>query len=106
MALDVAEQAVVVVPLVLARAAGDRRVGLRPADQPLVHGKAAEHATRAVVARDDGAAVDPRPGEGVRHLEATGAAADDDDVVGAWREGPLVYYPAHVLAMRSRLASI
>ena len=105
MALDVSEEAVVVVPLVLAGSSRDRSIGLRPADQALVHGEATEHAAGLLVSRDDCAAADAGTGQAVCDLEATGATADDDDVVGAGRERTLVY-PAHVLAARSRLASI
>ena len=48
---------------------------------------------------------DPRAGERVRDLEPARPAADDDHVVVAGREGALVY-PDHVLAARSRRASV
>src|SRR5437764_912607 len=100
----VADEAVVVVPLVLARPVRKRRLRPRPADQPLVDGKAAEHAARRVGAREDGDARDPGAGERVRRLEPARPAADDDDVVVAGREGALVY-PGHTLALRSRWTS-
>ena len=55
--------------LVLARAALERGVGLRPADQALVDGKPPEHPARRRVARDDRAALDPGPRQAVRRLE-------------------------------------
>src|SRR4051794_6267469 len=60
LALD-ADEAVVVVPFVLARAALERRVRLRPADQALVDGEAPEHAAGCWVTRDRCAARDARP---------------------------------------------
>jgi len=87
----VADEAVVVVPLVLARPVRERRLWPRPADQPLVDGEAAEHAARRVVARENGDALDPGARERVRCLEPARPAADDDDVVLAGWEGSLVY---------------
>ena len=49
--------------------------------------------------------LDARTGQGVGDLEATGPAPDDDDVVVAGREDT-IRYSDHVLAARSRLASI
>src|SRR5262245_5248245 len=105
MAVDIADEAVVVVPLVLARPAGDGSIGLRPADQALVDGEAAEHPSWSVVARDDRAAAYPRTSKGVRDLQAAGPAADHDDVVVAVRKGTHIY-PDHLVAARSRLASV
>jgi hypothetical protein len=87
----VADEAVVVVPLVLARPVRERRLRPRPADQPLVDRKAAEHAARRVVAREDRDTLDPGARERVRRLEPARPTADHDDVVLAGREGPLVY---------------
>src|SRR4030095_10687380 len=75
-----AEQRVVVVPLVLARATLDRRLRLRPADQPLEHRKATEHPGGLVVTGENGDAADSRAREGIRHLWTARAAADHDDV--------------------------
>jgi hypothetical protein len=86
----VPDEAVVVVPLVLAGAVRERRVGLRPADQALVDGEPAEHSSGSGVARDDRAAPDPDPCQRIGDLQPAGPAADHDDVVLAGREGTLV----------------
>src|SRR5439155_7757941 len=80
------------------------RLRPRPADQPLVDGKAAKHAAWRFVSGEDGDARDPGPRERVGALEPAGPAADHDDVVVAGRERPLVY-PGHTLALRSRCTS-
>ena len=85
----VAQQRVVVVPLVFGRLALDRRLRLRPADQPLEDWEAAEHPRGFLVARDDREPPDTRAREAVRGLEAARTAADDHDVVVARWEGPV-----------------
>jgi hypothetical protein len=87
----VPDEAVVVVPLVLACPVCERRLRPRPADQPLVDGEATEHATGRVVAREGRDALDPGACERIRSLEPAGPAADHDDVVLAGREGAFVY---------------
>ena len=86
----VADEAVVVVPLVLPRAPLERRVRFRPADQALVDRKAPEHATRRRVAREHRAPGNPRAGEAVRGLQSAGPASHQYDVVVAGRERTLV----------------
>jgi hypothetical protein len=86
----VADEAVVVVPLVLARASLERRVRLRPADQALVDREAPEHTARRRVAREHRAPGDPRAGEAVRRLQSARPASHQDDVVLAGRERTLV----------------
>jgi hypothetical protein len=78
----------------------ERRLGPRPADQPLIDGEAAEHAARRLVARKDRHVLDPRTRERVRALEPARPAADDDDVVVAGREGTLA---DHALAFAEHL---
>src|SRR5262249_5254845 len=101
----VADEAVVVVPLVLARPRLERRVGLRPADQPLINRPAAEHAAGRRVARENGAACDAGAGEAVRGLQAAPPRPHHHDVVLARRKRSLLY-PSQALAARSRRASI
>jgi len=86
----VADEAVVVVPFVLAHASLERRVRLRPADQALIDRKAPEHAARRRVARDHRAPGNSRAGEAVRGLQPAGPASDQNDVVVARRERTLV----------------
>ena len=86
----VADEAVVVVPLVLARAALERRVRLRPADEALIDREAPKHAARRRVARDHRAPGNPRAGEAVRGLQSAGPASHQHDVVVARRERTLV----------------
>ena len=86
----VADEAVVVVPLVLARASLERRVRLRPADQALIDREAPEHAARRRVARDHRAPGNPCAGEAVRGLQSAGPASHHHDVVLARRERTLV----------------
>src|ERR671923_52042 len=81
-----ADEAVVVVPLVLARAPLERRVRLRPADQALVEREAPEHAARRRVARDRRAPRNAAAGETVRGLQSAGPTPDHHDVVVARRE--------------------
>ncbi len=78
------EQAVVVVPLVLARRPLDRRVGLCPADEALEDRKTLEHPTRPLVARQD-RVPDPQAPEAIAGLEPARTAADHDHVVFAGR---------------------
>jgi hypothetical protein len=82
----VADEAVVVVPLVLTRAPLERRVRLRPADQALVDGEAPEHAARRRVARDHRAPGNPRAGDAVRGLQSARPAPHHHDVVVARRK--------------------
>ena len=85
----VRDEAVVVVPLVLARARLGRRVRLRPREQALEDRKLPEHASRRVVPRD-GRAVDAEPREAVARLQAAGPASDHDDGVVARRKRTVV----------------
>ena len=84
-----AQQAVVVVPLVGAGTALDGRVRLCPGEQPLVDRPLAEHSARGVVLRDDGV-LDAEPLQAVARLQPAGAAPDHDDGILAGREGPRV----------------
>ena len=84
----VGDQAVVVVPLVLAGGALVRRVRLRPGEQPLVDRPLAEHAAGRVVLRDD-RVLDAEPRECVGGLQAARPAADDDDRILAGRVSSL-----------------
>ena len=86
----VAYEAVVVVPLVLARASVERGVRLRPADQALVEREAPEHPARRRVARDHRTSGNPRACEAVCSLQSSGPASDQHDVVVAGRKGTLV----------------
>src|SRR5919106_5157738 len=98
------EEAVVVVPLVLARAAVGGRVRLRPREQALVDRRPAEHPSRLVVRREQGV-LDPEAGEAVARLEAAGSAPDDDDRIVAGREG-LVRHSSRSLRRRVTVWSI
>ena len=83
LALD-GQQAVPVVALVLACAALERRVRLRPREQPLEERPAPEHAAGTLVRRDHGVA-DAKTRERVADLKAAGSAAHDDDrVLARW----------------------
>ena len=84
-----AQQAVVVVPLVGASTALDGRVGLCPGEEPLVDRPLAEHPARGVVLRDD-RVLDAEPLQAVARLQPAGAAPDHDDGILAGREGPRV----------------
>jgi hypothetical protein len=86
----VADEAVVVVPLVLARATLERRVRLRPADQALVDREAPEHTARRRVARDRRAPGNTRAGKAVGGLQSAGPAPHHHDVVIARRKRTLV----------------
>jgi hypothetical protein len=98
------EQAVVVVPLVLARAAVGGRVRLRPREQALVDRRPAEHTSRLVVRREHGV-LDAEAGKAVARLETAGSAPDDDDRVVAGREG-LVRHSSRSLRRRVTVWSI
>src|SRR4051794_23436583 len=98
----VGQEAVVVVPLVLAGGPLGRRVGLRPGDQALVDREPPEHPARLLVAGNDGVLYAEAAQE-VRGLKPAGAAADDDDVVVAGRRGPL--YGCQSSVPRRRRAS-
>ena len=85
----VRDEAVVVVPLVLAGARLCRRVRLRPREQALEDRELPEHASRRVVPRDR-RAVDAQSREAVARLQAAGPASDHDDGVVARRKRPVV----------------
>ena len=81
------EQAVPVVPLVRARTALDRGVRLRPRQEPLEVRPTPEHPARRRVLGDH-RVVDPLLREGVSHLDAARAAADDHDGIRPRRKRP------------------
>ena len=102
----VADEAVVVVPLVLARARLERRVRLRPADQALVDRQAAEHAARRGVAREHRAARDSGAGEAVRGLQAAGPASRQRTTSYSPGGNGRASTPSQTFAARNRRASI
>jgi hypothetical protein len=84
----VGDEAVVVIPLVLAGVPAVRRVGFRPRQQALEDRPLPEHAAGTVVGGDDGM-LDPVARQEIRRLQTAGPAADHDHVVVPRREGPL-----------------
>jgi hypothetical protein len=84
----VADEAVVVVPLVVSRAGLEGRVGFRPREQPLVDREGEEHPAWAFVARDE-RVLDAEAREEIARLQAAGPAPDDDHWVFARRKGLL-----------------
>jgi hypothetical protein len=84
----VADQAVVVVELVLARPAQTGCFRLRPADQPVEDREAAEHPAGLLVRGDHGV-LDPEPRERVARLQPGRSAPDDDQRIATRWERPL-----------------